>query len=325
MERAAVKSSGSYLPSKILTNADLEKMVDTSDEWITTRTGIKERRIAGKEEAASDLGAKASLVALQRAGIKPEEIDLIIAATVTPDMLFPSTACLIQEKIGAEKAAAFDISAACSGFIYGLVVADGLIKTGLYQNILLVATEVMSRVADYQDRSTCVLLGDGAGAVILNSSKDEGFLGSYLASAGKYGNLLFTPAGGSKLPSSHKTIDERLHYMKMNGRPLFKVAISSMTEAAEKVLHSLNLRKKDISLVIPHQANLRIIQAVSKSLSIPLDKFWINVERYGNMSSASVAVGFDEAFSSGQFKKGDLILLLAFGAGLTWGSAIIKL
>ncbi len=326
MKKAVIAGTGSYLPKKVLTNKDLEKIVETSDEWITARTGIKERHIVSKEEAASDLGAKAAISALRQAKVNVSEIELIIVTTVTPDMFFPATACIIQDKIGATNAAAFDLNAACSGFVYGLSVAEQFIKTGVYRRILLIATEAMSRVADYTDRGTCVLLGDGAGAAVIVPAEDDkkGILSSWLAAAGKYGNLLHVPAGGSRMPASHRTVDEHLHYMKMEGPVLFKVAIRSMVEAIKKVLSLLSISPEELALVIPHQANLRIIKAVAKGVNVSLEKFYINVDLYGNMSSASVAVALDEALRKGRIKPGNLVLLVTFGAGLTWGSCIIR-
>ena len=325
MRKTAIIGTGSYLPKKVLTNKDLEKMVETSDEWITERTGIKKRHIAGEDEAASDLGARAAISALRQAKIEASEIELIIVTTVTPDMLFPATSCIIQDKIGATKAVAFDLNAACSGFIYGLAVAEQFIRTGVYQKILLIATEAMSKVADYTDRNICVLLGDGAGAAVLAPAENKkGVLDFWLAAAGKYGNLLYLPAGGSRMPASHKSIKEHLHYMKMEGPTLFKVAIHSMVEAIEKVLSLLQIAPEELALVIPHQANLRIIKAVAKAVNVPLEKFYINVHLCGNMSSASIAVALDEAIKEGRIKPGALVLLVAFGAGLTWGSCVIK-
>lgn len=320
-----IVSTGSYLPQKVLTNADLEKMVETSDEWIRTRTGVSERRIAAPEEAASDLGIRAGRLALERANFPPEKIDAVITATITGDYHFPSTACIIQEGLGAGNAFAFDLSAACSGFLYGLVCSRGLILSGQCRNVLLIATETMSRVTDYTDRGTCVLLGDGAGAVLLSADEKDAVLGSYLASNGSYTDLLFMPAGGGRQPASRETVEKRLHFMKMEGQALFKVAVQSMVEAARKALERANVSSEEISLVIPHQANLRIIQAVVKNLSLPMEKVFLNIQNYGNMSAASVAVGLDEAVTSGQVKAGDLALLFTFGAGLTWAAMVIRL
>jgi len=320
-----IVSTGSYLPQKVLTNADLEKMVETSDEWIRTRTGVCERRIAAPEEATSDLGIRAGRLALERAKFLPEKVDAIITATITGDYYFPSTVCLIQKGLGACNAFVFDLSAACSGFIYGLICSRGLILSGQCRNVLLIAAETMTRVTDYTDRGTCVLLGDGAGAVLLSADDKDAVLGSYLASDGGYADLLLMPAGGSRQPASHETVDKRLHFMKMEGQALFKVAVQSMSEAARKALERANVSPDEISLVIPHQANLRIIQAVVKNLSMPMEKVLLNIQNYGNMSAASVAVGLDEAVTGGQVKAGDLILLFAFGAGLTWAAAVIRL
>jgi len=319
-----IVSTGSYLPERILTNADLEKMVDTSDEWIRTRTGILERRLAAPHEAASDLGAQAGRLALERANFSAVKVEAIITATITGDYPFPATACLIQERIGAKNAFAFDLSAACSGFLYGLVLARGLIISRQYRNILVIATDTMSRVTDYTDRSTCVLLGDGAGAALVSASNDDALLGSYLASDGSYAQILYVPAGGSRLPASQETVEKRLHYMKMEGRVLFKVAVQAMVEAAKKAMEMAKTSAEEIALVIPHQANLRIIQAVAKNLSFPMEKVYLNIHRYGNISAASVAVGLDEVITSGRIKRGEKVLLFTFGSGLTWAAAVLK-
>jgi len=326
MGNAIIKGIGSYLPEKILTNRDLEMMVETSDEWIITRTGIKERRICPVGKGASDLGTESAIRAIQDAGIEKEEIELIICATITPDMYFPSTACLIQNKLGLEDVPSFDISAACSGFLYGIEIAKNFVINRIYKNVLVIASECMSRLTDYTDRNTCVLLGDGAGAVVISytEEKDTGILGSYLSSSGKYWSLLYVPAGGSLLPSSFQSVEKRQHFMKMEGSTLFKIAVLTMSEAVEKVLSKFQLKKEDISLVIPHQANLRIINMVAKNLNIPLQKFYINIEKYGNMSAACVPIALDEASKKGMIKKGDLVVTTSFGAGLTWGANLIK-
>lgn len=312
------------MPKKILTNADLEKMVDTSDEWITSRTGIKERRMAAKTEAVSDLAVKAAEEALQNAKLSASDIELIIVATITPDMQFPSTACLVQSRLSAKKAACFDISAACSGFIYALSVAEQFIARGVYKNALVIGSEVLSAITDWQDRNTCVLFGDGAGAAILSEVKSGGMISTYLGSDGSMSDLLMVPGGGSRNPASSKTIDNRLHYIKMRGNELFKVAVNTMTQAAEVVLKQAGLSASDINLVIPHQANTRIILAVAKKLGLPPEKFYLNIEKYGNMSSASLAVALCEAVQQNMIKKGDNVLLDAFGAGLVCGACIIK-
>jgi len=324
MKKVGIIGVGEYLPKKVLTNLDLEKMVDTSDEWITTRTGIKERRLAAKGEAASDLAVKASLEALKDAGIKPLDLDLIICATITPDMPFPSVACLVQKEIGADKAICFDVSAACAGFVYALTVGQQFIARGNYKNALIIGSEVLSSVTDWKDRNTCVLFGDGAGAAVLAESKSGGILSSYLGSDGARSDLLFIPAGGSRKPASYNTIDERLHYIKMQGNELFKLAVTIMAEAAQVALKKAALECKDIDLVIPHQANIRIIMAMAKKLGLPKEKIYLNIEKYGNMSSASTATALCEAVKEGRVKKGDIVLLDAFGAGLVWGACVIK-
>ncbi|HOK56854.1 MAG TPA: beta-ketoacyl-ACP synthase III [bacterium] len=316
--------TGSYLPELKLTNKDMEMMVDTSDEWIISRTGIRERRICPKGYASSDLALEASLRAIEDAEIKKEEIEFIICATITPDMYFPSTACIVQKKLGLENIPSFDFQAACSGFIYGIEIAKSLIIGSGYKKGLVIASECMSRLTDYTDRSTCVLLGDGAGAAILSETEEEGIIDSYLSSNGSYENLLFTPGGGSLNPSSFKTIEKRENFMKMEGSTLFKIAIYSMSESVIKVLERNNLKKEDISIVIPHQANLRIIAGVAKNLDIPIEKFFINIEKYGNMSAACVPIALDEASKKGKIKKGDLVVTVAFGAGLTWAANLIR-
>ena len=322
--KAALRGIGSYVPEKILTNFDLEKMVDTSDEWITTRTGIKERRIAEKGQSASDLGVQAALKALDHAGLKPTALDLIIVATVTPDMLFPSTACAIQHRLGAQ-CGAFDLAAACSGFPYALAVANGFIGAGIYRNILVVGSEVLSGFIDWSDRSTCVLFGDGAGAVVV--SRFEGsheIISTYLGSDGSQGEILQIPAGGSVHPPSEDTVRNKMHYLKMQGSEVFKVAVRTMELAVVEVLKKAGLALSDVDCLIPHQANMRILQAVAERLEFPAQKVFINVERYGNMSSASTVVALDEAVKSGAVKKGDRVVLVAFGGGLTWASTLIQ-
>ncbi len=324
MKKVGIIGVGSYLPEKILTNADLESMVETSDEWITTRTGIKERRIADKDTATSDMAKEASLEALEKAGLKPEEIDLIIVATITPDMPLPSTACLLQSKLGAKKAACFDISAACAGFIYAIATADAYIKSGLYKNALVVGSEKLSAFTDWEDRNTCVLFGDGAGAVVLAPVKEGGILSVYLGSDGTQADLLKIPGGGSRLPTSKETIDKRLHYIKMSGSELFKHAVKIMADAGNKAASILHFGCDDIDWVIPHQANIRILKAVAKRMKLDLKKIYLNIEKYGNMSSASTAVALAEAVKEGKIKKGDVVVLDAFGAGLVWGAMLIE-
>ena len=323
MKRVGIIGVGKYLPEKILTNQDLEKMVDTSDEWITTRTGIKQRRLV-KTEAASDLATQASLEALKDAKIKPKDLDLIIVATITPDMPFPATSCFVQANLEAFGAVCFDVSAACAGFIYALSIAHQFIAQGIYKNALVIGTEILSSITDWQDRNTCVLFGDGAGAVVLAEVKSGGIISTYLGSDGSMADLLFLPGGGSRNPTSYKTIEQRLHYIKMQGNELFKIAVKKMVEAAQRVLQQADLECSDVDLVIPHQANVRIIMSVAKKLGIPAEKIYLNIEKYGNMSSASTAVALCEAVKEGRIKKGDIILLDAFGAGLVWGACVIR-
>ena len=324
MKKVGIIGVGEYIPKKVLTNADLEKMIDTSDEWITTRTGIKKRHIAAKNEATSDLAIKAAKHALEDAKLKPADLDLIIVATITPDMPFPSVACFLQNALSAGKAVCFDISAACAGFVYAVTIAKQFIARGTYKNALIIGAEVLSSITDWEDRNTCVLFGDGAGAVVLSEVKSGGILSTYLGSDGSKADLLMMPAGGSRNPASHDTIDKRLHYIKMQGNELFKLAVTIMTETAQVALKKANLECKDIDLVIPHQANMRIIMAMAKKLGLPQDKIYLNIEKYGNMSSASTATALCQAVKEGRVKKGDIILLDAFGAGLVWGACVIK-
>jgi len=324
MKKIGIIGVGEYLPEKILTNADLEKMVDTSDEWITTRTGIKQRHLVGEGQAASDLAAKASEKALCSAGLTAKDIDLIIVATVTPDTQFPSTACYVQAKIGAEKAICFDISAACAGFVYALISAQQFIKGGLCKRALVIGAEVLSSITDWTDRSTCVLFGDGAAAVVLSEVPSGGIISSYLGSNGNMTRLLLVPAGGSRQPATRESVESHLHYIKMQGNELFKLAVNIMTRAAEQVLKQTNLTFSDVDIVIPHQANSRIIMAVAKKLGLEEDKVYLNIEKYGNMSSASTVIALCEAAKEGRIKKGDIVLLDAFGAGLVWGACLIE-
>ncbi len=324
MAGVIISGTGSFLPDQVVNNRDFELMVDTTDEWITTRTGIKERRICPRGMASSDMGTQACLNACKDAGISPADIDFIVCATVTPDMFFPSTACLIQKKLGIKNIPVFDMSAACSGFIYALEVAKNLMLGAGYRTGLAVASESMSRLTDYTDRSICVLLGDGSGAAVLRQSGEEGLLGTYLSADGSYDDMLNAPAGGSRNPASFDTVEKRMHFMKMEGAALFKVAILSMSEAINKLLDRFNLKKEDISLVIPHQANLRIINGVAKNLNMPAEKFYINIEKYGNMSAACIPIALDESSKKGLLKKGELVMTVAFGGGLTWGANLIR-
>ncbi|MCE2400325.1 ketoacyl-ACP synthase III [Candidatus Poribacteria bacterium] len=324
----AIIGTGSYLPETVLTNSDLEKMVDTSDEWILQRTGIAERRIAEDDIATSDLSVQAARLAIKKAQIDPLEIEMILVATVTPDTFFPSTACYVQKGIGAKNAAAMDISAACAGFLYGLDLANGLIVSGQYDTILVVGGEVFNNIVDWNDRNTCVLFGDGAGAAVVQATEEsKGILASYIGSDGDYADidLLGIPAGGSRMPVTSEAIDQKLDKIQMNGREVFKLGVRLMPEAAQRALSKANLSVEDIDLLIPHQANLRIIEAVGDRLGVPREKVYINVDKYGNTSAATVIIALDEAIQDGRAKPGDLILLVTFGAGLTWGSTLLRL
>jgi 3-oxoacyl-[acyl-carrier-protein] synthase-3 len=325
LRTAGIIGTGSSLPERIMTNSELEKIVDTDDEWIRTRTGICERRVADENTATSDLSTAAALKALENAGLKPEDIDLIIVATVTPDMMFPSTACIVQKNIGAFNAAAFDLEAACSGFLYGLSVAENFIKTGYCRNVLVIGAETLSKIADFSDRNTCVIFGDGAGAAVVSEVPEGyGILSTHIGADGRGGHLLTQPAGGSRIPASIESVQNRQHYIKMDGSEVFKFAVKIMGEAAEKALEKCGLTKEDIDYLIPHQANIRIIESATKRLKISKDKVYVNIDKYGNMSSASVAIALDEANRKGFLKDGDRIVLVAFGGGLTWGSAVLR-
>lgn len=325
MRKVGIAGVGAYVPPKVLTNKDLEKMVDTTDEWITTRTGIKERHIAEDWQASSDLALQAAKLALTDANIKPEELDLIIVCGVTFDYPFPATACILQDKLGATKAGAMDIEAGCTGFIYALSVAYGYVATGAYDNILVVGSDVLSKVTDWQDRSSCILFGDAAGAMVVTPFQGQGeLLNFYLRSDGSRTEDLLIPAGGSRNPASHKTVEERLHYMKLNGPEVFRLAVRVIEDAVVSLLEKANLSKEDIALLVPHQANIRIITTAARNLGIPQEKFFINVERYGNTSAASIPLAFYEALKEGRIKKGDYIILVGFGAGLTWGAYLIR-
>lgn len=303
----------------------MEKIVETSDEWIRTRTGIGARRVADEKTAASDIASKAAERAMEDAGIKAEDIDLIIVATVTPDMAIPSTACIVQKNIGAVNAAAFDINVACTGFIYAMTIAEQFIKTGFYKNALIVGAETLTKFLDWQDRNTCVLFGDGAGAAVLERTEEgSGILSSYLGADGKGGESLTLPGGGSRMPATYETIDQRQHCIKMDGSDVFKFAVRVMGTAALKALEKSNLKIEEIDFLVPHQANIRIIEAAAKRLKLPMEKVYVNLDQYGNMSAASVPVALDEAVKKGCIKKGDTVVLVAFGGGLTWGSSVIK-
>ena len=321
----SITAVGSYVPERVVTNAELEKMVETTDEWITTRTGIKARRIAAENEFTSDLGAKAALKAMERAEVSGTDIDLIIVATITPDMTFPSTAALVQQKIGAVRAAAFDIEAACSGFIYALEIGQQFIMSRTYDTVLVIGAEKLSSIINWKDRNTCVLFGDGAGAAILqNRPNSHGLLTACMGADGSKADLLSMPGGGSRCPATVESVNAGLHYLRMEGKETFKNAVNAMHSAAQEALRRCKLHISQIKCVIPHQANRRIIDAVGERLEVHPEQVFVNLDRYGNTSAASVAIALDEAVEQGLVQRGDLVLLLVFGAGLTWGAAVIE-
>ncbi len=326
MLRAKIIGTGSSVPDKILTNQDLEQLVDTNDEWITTRTGIKERRIAASDEYTSTFSIRAARAALEMAATTPEEIDLILVGTVTPDFPFPATACIIQHELGAKNAVAFDITAACSGFIYGLSMADAYIKTGQARKVLVIGAEVLTRIVDFTDRNTCILFGDGAGAVVLEAQEgDAGILSSHIYSNGTHWQLLHQPGLGTRHPvTDPKTIDDKLFYIRMEGNEVFKHAVRAMGDAAVAALEANHCTADDIALLIPHQANRRIIEATGKRIGIPEERVFVNLHKYGNTSAASIPIALDEANRSGRIAAGDRILLVAFGGGFTYGSALLQ-
>lgn len=323
---AVIRGIGAYCPSRVLTNSDLEKMVDTSDEWIRTRTGIRERRIADPDEASSDLALRAAKQALDTAGWSPTDLDIIMVATVTPDYIFPSCACTLQGKLGATRAAAFDMSAACTGFIYGMKLAKALILSMQAKRILLVGVETLSRITNYEDRATCILFGDAAGAVVIEGSQNEGegILSVAIGSDGDKGELLYMPGGGSKHPASHETVDGKLHTLHMAGNEVFKIAVRGMDAIARKAIEEAGCTLKDIDLLIPHQANIRIIDATAKRLEMPPEKVIITIERFGNTSASSIPLSMAEAVREGRIQPGNLLAMVAFGGGLTWGAAVVR-
>jgi len=321
----SISGVGSYVPARILTNAELEKMVDTSDEWIITRTGIRERRLAAKGEFTSDLATQAALRAMERAGVTAEQIDLIIVATITPDMPFPSTACLVQRKIGAYRAAGFDLEAACSGFIYGLEVAQQFIMSRTYDTVLVIGAEKLSSIVDWKDRNTCVLFGDGAGAAVLqNRPNAHGLLTAVMGADGRKADLIHMAGGGSRCPATAESVAAGIHYLRMEGKETFKTAVQAMKTAAQEALRRCEIDISRIKCIIPHQANRRIIDAVLERLGAKPEQLFVNLHKYGNTSAASVAIALDEAVASGLVQRGDLILMVVFGAGLTWGAAVIE-
>jgi len=325
--RARIVSTGRFSPPRVVTNHEMESMVETSDEWIRSRTGITERRLADKDTGAADMGAAAGRVAMERAGITAEDVDILLVSTATPDRLLPSTACDIQALVGARNAAAYDFSSACSGFLYGLQLAEAHIAAGQARTVLLVCTEKMSSIIDWTDRATCVLFGDGAGAAVIQAAEGDGrgILSGYMKSDGTLAELLYRPGGGARFPLDIAVLDERSHFVKMAGPEVFKSAVRSMCDAAENALQRAGCTGDDVDLLVPHQANIRIIDATAKYAKIPPEKVYINVDRYGNMSSASIPVALDEARELGRVKDGSLVLMVGFGAGFTWGANVVRM
>ncbi|MCL6448415.1 MAG: ketoacyl-ACP synthase III [Armatimonadetes bacterium] len=325
MKQAGIRGIGVFAPERVLTNRDLEQMVDTDDEWIVNRTGIRERRIVADEMATSDLACLAAERALADAGAASEDLDLIIVATNSPDMLFPATACLVQDRLGARKAGAFDLQAGCTSFLYALTIANNFIATGYYKYVLVIGAECMSRIINWQDRNTCVLFGDGAGAVVVGEvPAGYGILSYHLRSEGSGGPLIALPAGMSRLPASFETVAKRLHYVHMNGREVFKFAVKVLEEGCLKVLAEANLAREDLDYLIPHQANARIIEAAAKRLRLPMEKVFMNIDRYGNTSSATIPLALFEALAGGNIRDGDNLVMSGFGAGLTWGAVAMR-
>ena len=325
LRTVSIIGTGSYVPEKILTNADLSRMVNTTDDWITTRTGIKERRIAAKDETTSDMAAKAALKAIGQAKISPKEINLILVATATPDMLFPATACFVQKKIGATNAACLDVSAACAGFLFALEIAQQFITSHTHDTVLVIGAEKLTSITNWTDRNTCVLFGDGAGAAILrHRGSAHGVISTHIGSDGQYTDILFMPGGGSRCPITRENVDLNLQTIHMMGKEVYKQAVTAMLNAAKKVLTQAGLSIEDIACVIPHQANARIIEAIADRLGISRDKMFVNLDRYGNTSAAAVAIALDEANRTGRIKPGDYVLMVVFGGGLTWASTLLE-
>jgi len=325
MTRARIVGMGAAAPKRVLTNADLEKLVDTSDAWIVQRTGIRERRIADETEASSDFAVKAAQQALERANLVPEDIDFIVLGTTTPDMVFPTTANIVQHRLGCRQVGSVDVLAACAGSMYSLSIGAQYIATGKYRRVLCIGAETLSKITDFTDRGTCVILADAAGAAVLAPSDDDrGILDTDLYSDGKYWELLYMPGGGSRMPATHESIDKRMHYAKMNGQEVFKVAVRMFVECTSRILQRNGLTTKDVDLFIPHQANLRIIEAAAKRVDLPMARVYVNVDRYGNTGAASVYVAMEEAISAGRLKRGDTVLLAAFGGGFAWGTALMR-
>jgi 3-oxoacyl-[acyl-carrier-protein] synthase-3 len=325
MTRARIVGMGAYAPKRVLTNADLEKMVETTDEWIVQRTGIRQRHLADDDEATSDLAVRAAQQALERAGLVPEDIDLIVVGTTTPDMFFPTVGNLVQHRLGCRRAGSMDVLAACAGSIYSLAIGAKFIETGKYRRVLCIGAETLSRITDFTDRGTCILLADAAGAAVLEAGDgDRGVIDADLYSDGQYWELLYMPGGGSRQPATHQSVEARLHYAKMKGNEVFKVAVRMFVECTETILGRHGLTAADVDLFIPHQANLRIIEAAAKRVGLPMERVFVNVDRYGNTGAASVYVALEEAVASGRVRRGDLLLLAAFGGGFAWGAALIR-
>ncbi len=321
----SIVGTGSYVPEKVLTNEDLSHIVDTSDEWITTRTGIKERRIAGKDEQTSDMATKAALKAMEQAKVTGADIDLILVATATPDMVFPATACFVQKKIGAVNAACLDVSAACAGFLFAIEIAQQFITSQTHDTVLVIGAEKLTSITNWTDRNTCVLFGDGAGAAVLqHRERSHGVISTHIGSDGQYSDILFMPGGGSRCPITRDNADMNLATIHMTGKDVYKQAVIAMLSAARKALKQAGLSIEDIDCVIPHQANLRIIEGIADRLGIPLEKFYVNLDKYGNTSAAAVAIALDEANRTGRIKHGDYVLMVVFGGGLTWASTIVE-
>lgn len=322
----SIAGTGSYVPERVLTNEELSKSVDTTDEWITSRTGIKTRRIAAKDEHTSDMAARAALAAMEQANVKPEDIDLILVATASPDMIFPATACFVQTKIGAVKAACLDVSAACAGFLFAVEIGQQFIISHTYNTVLVIGAEKLSSITNWTDRNTCVLFGDGAGALILQhrSASAHGIIATHIGSDGNYSDILWMPGGGCRTPITAENAHQHLQTIHMSGKDVYKQAVISMIDASKKALDKAGLTIEDITCVIPHQANIRIIEAIADRLKISIDRFFVNLDRYGNTSAAAVAIALDEANRSGRLKQGDYILMVVFGGGLTWSSTVIE-
>ncbi|HOJ60068.1 MAG TPA: beta-ketoacyl-ACP synthase III [bacterium] len=324
MVRAYIVSTGMAVPDRVLTNHDLEKIVDTSDAWIRERTGMAERHVSDENTAASDLALPASRDALRAAGISPDDLDAILVATISGDYVFPATACVLQHKLGASHAMAFDLSAACTGYIYGLSVAQAYIESGRYKNILLVGVDMLTKVVDWTDRNTCVLFGDGAGATVIQPRERGGVLDTVLGSDGSAAELLYQPCGGTRVPISHEAIDRKKHFLYMNGREIYKYAVREMVQSCHEVLKRCGKTIEDVRLIIPHQANNRILEAVAQRLGVSMDRLFINIEKYANTSAATVPIALHEALQQGRLHEGDLALLVSFGGGLTWGASLVQ-